>query len=168
MPGDVFDDHDGVIDDQAGGESEAKKRERIDREAEDFHEGQGADQRNRNGNGGNKRAAPILQENKDDQHDQADGFQQSVQNVFDRFAHDAGGVKSDGVFDAGREVPGKPQQLGFRRFVDGKRVGSGQLGDAEADRVVAIEAKIAAVILSAQFSAAHVAQANQGAVRASF
>ena len=97
-----------------------------------------------------------------------DGLQQGVQNVFDRFADDAGGVKRDGIFDSGREVLGKPHEFGFRSFVHGERVGAGQLGDAEADGVVAIEAQIAAVIFRAQFGAAHVAQADQGAVRARF
>src|SRR3984957_1325678 len=164
----VFDDHDGVVDHQAGGESQTEKRERIDGEAQNFNEGQSSNQRNRNGDGRNESAAPILQENKNHQHYQADGFEQSVQNVFDRFAHHTGGVKGHCVLDAGWEVLGKPEQFRFRGFVDGERVGPGELGDTEADRVVAIEAKIAAVILSAQFGAAYVAQSNQRAVGASF
>ncbi len=60
----VFDDDDGVVDHEAGGQRDAEQRERIDGEAENADEREGADQRNRDGDRGDKRGAPVLQEEK--------------------------------------------------------------------------------------------------------
>ena len=46
---DGFDDDDGVIDDEADGENQAEKRERIDGKAENGKENERADERNRHG-----------------------------------------------------------------------------------------------------------------------
>ena len=100
----VFDDDDGVVHDEAGGERDAEERERVDREAEKLHEGKRSDERNGNRDRGDKRAAPVLQENENHEDDENDCFEQRVENVVDRFADDGGGVERDGVLDAGREA----------------------------------------------------------------
>ena len=69
---DVLDDDDGVVDHQAGGQRDAEQGQRVDREAEQLDEGEGADQRHRDGDRRDERAAPVLQEEEDDQDDQDD------------------------------------------------------------------------------------------------
>ena len=70
----VFDDDDGVVDDQSCGERDAEEGQRVDGEAEDLDEGKGADERDRDRNGGDDRGAPVLQEEEDDDDDDDDGF----------------------------------------------------------------------------------------------
>ena len=62
MPFDVLDDDDRIVDDEAGGERDAEKSERIDREAEQLHERERSDERHRNGDGRDKRRPPVLEE----------------------------------------------------------------------------------------------------------
>src|ERR1035437_831063 len=69
----VFDDHDGVVDDQPRSQRDAKERQRVDGEAEELDEGKGSDQRNWNGDGGDDGGAPVKQEEEDDGNDDEDG-----------------------------------------------------------------------------------------------
>ena len=89
-----------------------------------------------------------------------------VEHVANGFANDRGVVEGDAYFmPAGKRLDNSVER-GFGVAVDVKRVGAGELGDAEADGVVAIEAQIRAVILGAQFGAAYIFQSDQSAVRA--
>jgi hypothetical protein len=99
-----FNDHDGVIHHQSGGQRDAEQRERIDGEAEDLDEGKGADQRYRNGDGGNDGGAPIEQEQEDDPDDDKDGLDQGHQHFADRIADHRGGVEGNGVFQPRRKA----------------------------------------------------------------
>ena len=67
---DVLDHDDGVVHDEAGGERDAEQGQRVDGEAEELHEGEGADQGDGDRDGRDERAAPVLQEDEDHQHDQ--------------------------------------------------------------------------------------------------
>ena len=72
----VLDDHDGVIDDEAGGQRDTEQGEGVDAEVERLDEGEGADQRDGDGDGGDDGSAPVEQEQEDDHDDDADGFEQ--------------------------------------------------------------------------------------------
>ena len=52
-----FHHDDGVVDDKAGGDGERHQRKIVEAEAEQVHHGEGADQRNGNGDAGNERGA---------------------------------------------------------------------------------------------------------------
>ncbi len=97
---DVFDDDDGVVDDETGGESDAEEREGVDAEAEDLDEGEGTDERNGDGDGGNDGGAPILQEEEDDEDDDDDGLANGGNDFVDRFADDQGGIDGNDVPEA--------------------------------------------------------------------
>src|SRR5271165_3623357 len=56
----VFNNHDGVIDDDTSRQGDSKQRERIDRKTEHFHKNERADQRDRNCHRRNESAPPIL------------------------------------------------------------------------------------------------------------
>ena len=66
----VFDDYDGVIDDQSGSEGDAEQSQSIDGEAKDLHENKCADERDGDGDGGNQGAAPVLKKHIDHEDDQ--------------------------------------------------------------------------------------------------
>ena len=150
---DVFDHDDGVVDDEAGGQRDAEQRERIDGEAEDADEGEGPDQRNRNGDGGDEGGAPVLQEEEDDQDDDDDGFDEGLDDFADGCADDGGGVEGDGVFHAGREGAGESVHLGFGIAIHLQGVGIAELLHAEADGGNAVEGQGAGVGFGAPSSA---------------
>ncbi len=163
---DVFDDHDGVIDDQAGGEGDAEQSQSVDGEAKELDENKCAHKGDRNGDRGNERTAPILKKNVYDEDNQQDGLEEGDQHVSDGFANYRGGVERDRVFEARRKSFGQPQQFLFCEPVDVERIRARELGYADADSLVAVEGEDRAVVFGAQFGAADVFQANQGAVGA--
>ena len=59
---DILHHHDGVVDDDADGEHKAEQRQIVQRNPERVEESEGADQRHRDGDDGNDRGAPALQE----------------------------------------------------------------------------------------------------------
>ena len=102
----VLDYHDCIVHHQTGGQREAKQGERVNRKAQHFDKREGADERDRNGDGRNQSASPVLQENKNYQDDQKNGLEQGVQDVTDGFVDDGGGVERHGILHAGRKVLG--------------------------------------------------------------
>ena len=96
----VFDDHDGIIHDQAGSESDAEQSESIDGETEELHENKCADKRDGDGDSGNEGAAPILKKYENDEDHQQDGLEQGDEHVSNGFADNRGGVESDGGLQA--------------------------------------------------------------------
>ncbi len=62
MPRDVFHDYDGVIHHEARGDGQGHQRQIVQAVAAEVHHRERADQRNRNGDCGNQRGAPIAQE----------------------------------------------------------------------------------------------------------
>ena len=131
----VLDDHDGVVDHQAGGQRDAEEGERVDGEAEELDEGEGADERDRNGDGGNDGGAPVEQEEEDDGDDDDDGLAEGDQHFADRVADDGGGVEGDGVFQARRKALGELGERGLGSAIHVERVGVGELLDADAHRL---------------------------------
>ena len=104
VPLHIFDDHDGIVDHQAGGQRDAEQRKRVDGEAEDLDERERADERNRDRDGGDDGGAPIEQEQEDDHDDDGDGLGQRDQHFADGVADHGRGVEGDGVFQARREA----------------------------------------------------------------
>jgi hypothetical protein len=67
---DVFHHHDRIVDHDTDGQHKAEQRQRVDREAEAQHDGEGADDRHRHGQQRDHRCAPGLQEDDHHQHHQ--------------------------------------------------------------------------------------------------
>ncbi len=65
---DVFHHDDGVVHHDADGQHQAEQRQRVERETEQVHDREGADQRHRHGGQRNDRGAPGLQEQDHHQH----------------------------------------------------------------------------------------------------
>ena len=89
---DVFDHHDGVVDQQADRQHHGEHRQRVDRIAEDGEHAEGAEQHDRNGQCGNERRPKILQEDEHDDEDEHDRFEQRLDHVLDRQPDEGRGV----------------------------------------------------------------------------
>ena len=76
MPLDILDDHDGVVDDDAGGENDGEQGQGVDGEVHHLDERERADERHRDRDRRDDGAAPGLQEHEDDQHDERDRLEQ--------------------------------------------------------------------------------------------
>ena len=70
---DVFDNDDGVVDDQTRSERDAEQRQRVDGKTEQFNKSESPDERNWDRDRRDDGGAPIFQKNEDDQDDQEDG-----------------------------------------------------------------------------------------------
>ncbi len=123
---DVLDDHDRVVDDDTGREHDAKERERVDREAKQLHERKRADERHRNGDGRNNRAAPVLQEQEHDEHDETDRFEQRPEHFNDRLTHDRDVVERELPLQSGRKVLLEARHFNLHALEHFDRVGRGQ------------------------------------------
>src|SRR3981081_3707558 len=94
----VFDNDDGIVDYQAGGERNAEQRQRVDREAEQLDERERSDERDRNGDRGNDGGAPVFEENEDDQNDEEDCRAEGRDYVADGFAYRVGDIEGNLIF----------------------------------------------------------------------
>src|SRR6202041_3406282 len=161
---DVFNHDDSVVDDQAGSEGDAEQGQRVDGETQQFHKDEGADERNRSGDEVNHRRPPVAEKDKDHQDNQKDRRTYRVDYVADGLAHSVGGVECDFVVHSGREFFREPLQFGNGAPVDVERIRGGELSDAHADCVLTVKLQVRTVIFRAQFGAAYILQADQGAV----
>ena len=161
----VFNDHDGVVNDEAGCERDAEEREGVDGKAEDLDEGEGADQRDGNGDGGDKGGAPVLQEEEDDHDHDDDGFHQRGDDLLDRLADDSRGVDGDGVLQAWREGLLELLENSAAAFINVKCVGVRELLDAYADGIAARELELGVVVFGADLRVADIAKEHNAAAR---
>ena len=122
-----LDDDDRVIDHQPDGQHQAKKRKRVDGEAERRKDDECSYQRNRNSQQGNERGAPPLQKNEDNDHNKAKRFKERQQDLVDTGGNCLRGIERNAVSDARR----KSRRKLFHALPDGlcglNCVGAGQL-----------------------------------------
>jgi hypothetical protein len=83
---DVLEHDDGVVDDEAHRQRQRQQRDVVDRIAEHVHHREGADDGDRQGDGGDQRRAPALQEEPDDDDDEEAGQRQRELHILDRLA----------------------------------------------------------------------------------
>ena len=162
---DVLDHHDGVIDHDADGQDQTEEGDVVQAEAEGGHDGEGADDGDGDGDQRDEGGPPVLQERQDDNGDQHHRLQQGLHHVGDRLADERRGVVGDCVVNPLREVRLELLHLGPDPASDVQRVGAGQLKDGQAHGRVAVEGAAEAVVLRAQFDAAHVAQPHDAGRR---
>ena len=153
---DVLDDDNRVVDNDANRQHESKEREIVEREAEQAHEEECADQRNRDRNDRNDCRAPRLQEYHNDENDQGHRFENGAHDGIDRLLNEVGRIINDRVLQARRKA--------FRQFLHcrldggggGDGVGTGQLKNAQADSWIFIKIRIDAVVESGELDACDV------------
>ena len=166
VPLDVLDDDDRVVDDDADGQHDAEQGQRVDREAEQLDEGEGADQRHRDGQRRDDRAAPVLQEQEHHQHDQQQRLAQGLQHLGDRFADHRHLVERQPPLEPGREVLLDPRHRRHHTVVDVERIGRRQQLDPHPRGLEAEETQVGGVVLGAELDPPDVADAHQRAVAA--
>src|SRR5580698_2102912 len=134
---DIFEDDDGVVDDDAYGEGERQQCHVVERKIHAAHEREGSDDAGGNGYGGDQDGAPVAHEEKDDgagenaAEDQV--FEERVDGRFD----EVGDVVNDKELHAGRELGAQFVELGFDVVGDLHSVGAGLAQDLNADDVFA-------------------------------
>ena len=102
MAGDVFDDDDGVVDDEAGGDGEGHEAEVVERVAEHVHDAEGAEEGERDGDRGDEGGAGFAEEDEDYKDDEEGGEDEGSGDVADGGA-DGGGAVEDGLeLDGGK------------------------------------------------------------------
>ena len=89
---DVFDDHDGVVDDEAGGNRKRHQRKIVEAVAAQIHHAERADERERHGDAGNERGPIVSQKNKDDEDHEDNGDDQRDFNIVNGSANGGGAV----------------------------------------------------------------------------
>ena len=113
---DVLDHHDGIVDDEAGGDRQRHQRQIVEAEAEKIHGRERADERQRDRQARDHGRRNIAQEEKDHQHDEPDRQDQFELHIRDRCAD-------------------RRRAVGERRHSDGGRQGCLQLRQEALDRV---------------------------------
>ncbi len=89
---DVLDHHDRVVDDEAGRDRQRHQAQVVQAVAEQVHEPEAADQRDRHGDARDHRRARAAEKREDHQHDQHDRQQQLLFHVVDGCANPAGAI----------------------------------------------------------------------------
>ena len=89
---DVFDDDDRVVHDQSDRKHDREQREQVEREAEDLHQKQRADERNRNRDDRHDDRAERAEEQKDHDHHDEQRVDQRLHDFVDGVVDVSGGV----------------------------------------------------------------------------
>ncbi len=164
MAVDVLQHDDGVVDDEPDGEHERQQGQRVDGEAEDVHQRERADQRDRDGDERDQRGAERAQEQEDDEDDEDDGLADRLVNILDRLGDEHRLVVGDPHLHAVGQRGGDARQhlLDFLRHVE--RIGGGLLDHAKRDGRLAVEADDAALIQRAELGMADIGEPHEIAV----
>ena len=136
--GGSFDDHDGVIDDDADGEDDAEKGEGIDGETHGGDSREGADDGHGDGGRGDESGAPILEENDDHEEDEGPGFEEGFVDFVDGFGDELGVIEGDIVLEIFRESEGEFFEFSADAFGGIEGIGTGELIDGEAASGLAV------------------------------
>ena len=134
----VFDHHDGVVDDEADGGGEAAQRHEVE-SFSDEPEGQHRDgDGDGNDEAGNQGGGPVAQEEKKDDAGQnyADG--DGVADAGDAVAHQLRLIVKEIEFDAWRQIFAELGYLGGDRIGDGNRIARWLTGDGEEHRLFSV------------------------------
>ena len=130
----VFEHNNGIVHHKADGQHHRKQRQRVDAESKREHETKSADERHRDRHYRNKRCSQRAQKEKDDEHDEHNGFGDGLVNRLDGFFDEDRTVKADMRTHAGRQIGRhllERRLHGLRHF---KRIGGCLLHNADGDR----------------------------------
>ena len=161
MPVDVFENHDRIVHHHADQQQQRQHGERIEGVAEEVDDGDGAHQRNRNGECDDQRRAQRTQE----QPDHGSGEEGALEQMLLERPHDLQNeqrvVGNDGQLEAGRKLRANlvvdPRLDALDDF---DRVGIGDLDQTEADCRPALETGELTEIRQAVFDLRQIGQSN--------
>ena len=164
MAFDVFDDDDGVVDHQADGEHDGQQGQQVDGEAENLHQKDRSDQRQRDRHHRDEDRAQRAEEQENDDDDDQQGVAEGLEDLADGIVDIFGGVVGDPRLHAGRQILLDPLHFGPHPGDDVEGVGVGQRPDADEDGRLAGEVDLGVVVLGAEGDIGDVAEADDGAV----
>ncbi|MCY1307957.1 hypothetical protein D9M70_579280 [compost metagenome] len=111
-PHDVFEHHDGIVDDEPGRKHDRQQRQDVDGKAGEIDRRHRADQRDRHADRRDQRRPPVEQEHVDDQRYDEDGDDQRDLDLMD------GAVDEDGIVAGDPELRALGQDLRLDRIDD--------------------------------------------------
>ena len=161
---DVFDNDDGVIDQNADGQHHAEHGHHVHRKAQHLHDRQRTQQTDGHNNGGNQGVTQILQEQEYHQEHQQNRFGQRLQHFADGHFNETRCVIRNGIFDIGRKTCRKLFQPFADRAGGFQRIGSRTQQHGRGNAVFAIDSGIENIALAADFHARHIAEFHLGTI----
>ncbi len=105
VTGNILEDHDGVVDDEPGGNRQRHERKVIDAVAHQIHRAAGSDQRYRNRDGGNQSGPHVAKKNEYDENHQPNRDCERTLHVLDGRTDGHGLIQHDAQFD--RAIDGR-------------------------------------------------------------
>ena len=164
----ALDDDDRVIDDDADRQHDGEQGREVDGETQRRHRGEGADDGDRNGRGGNKCDANVLQEDQNDDQHQHAGLDQRAIDLVHRGGDELRGVERDVVAHPPRKAAGQIGHLALDLPHHRQRVGARRLEHRQTGGWFAVRGEGLRVGLRAEFHVADIANPGDRAVRAGF
>ena len=140
MEDDVFDDHDGVVDDETDGGCETTEGHQVEALAGDIEEDEGDQYGDGYDEAGDERGTPVAQEDDDDDGGEDDADQDGVAHAGDAVADQLRLVVEGLEVDAGRKVGLEAHDLGGDLIGDLDGVAGGLAGDVQQDGGLAVGA----------------------------
>ena len=161
-PLDVFDHHNGVVHHDTDGKHHAEQSQQVDRETEHVHAGESTDQRNGNCQHRDQRGAPVLQEDKYDQHNQDQGFEEGLDHFINRHLNELGGVVRHLVGHTAGEVLRQTIERLAHRLGSVQSIRAGLQVHTESSVLLAVERGHQRVVLGTQLDPCNVLEQQAG------
>ena len=161
---DVLGDDDGVVDDEPRRDRERHERQVVEAVAEQIHDAERADERERHGDGGNDGRAHGTQEHEDDEHDEHDADDERDLDVVDGGADALGPIERDARLDGGRDRRSELGQQGLDAIVRLDDVRAGLAPDDDEHRASAVDPRRDPLVLDRVDDGGDVFEAHDGAV----
>src|SRR5512135_277245 len=161
-----LDHHDGVVHHDPDRQHQREERDQVDRQAEQQHEEEGADQGHRDRQGRDQRRTPVTEEEEDHQGHQHERLEQGVEHLVDGGLQEGGDVVADLIVHTGRErLRLDLLQLLLDLLDDGGGVGAGGLLQDDGGGGVAVDVRVDVVVRGAQFDVGDVLEPQDLAIR---
>ena len=164
VTGDILDHDDGIVHDEAGGDRQGHEREIVQAEAEQIHDGESADEGERNREAGNDGGGDVAQKNEDDQDDQNHRQGELALDIADRGPDGVGPVGQDIEVDRGREGTAQDRKEPADALHHLDDVGPGLALDIEDDRRGGADPGGQLGVFRRVLHRGHIGQPDRGAV----
>src|SRR5713226_1060083 len=133
----VFDDDDGIVDDEAGRNRKGHEREVVQAGVAEIHHAKCADEGERNGDAGNDGGPGVAQECEDHENHEDDGNREGDFHVVDGSANGGGAVDNDNQMQRGRDGCAELRKHGVNAIYGLNHVGGGLAKDGDEDSIFA-------------------------------
>ena len=166
VAGDVFDDHDGVVNDEARGDGEGHEREIVQTIVSEIHDAKRADEGERNGHAGNDGGPNVSEKSKHHENDECNGNDKRDFHVVDGGTNRGGAVDDDAQVQRRRDRSTQQREKGGDAIHGFDHIGAGLAENGKNDgRFAAGEAQVAGIFDGIN-DFGHVAQAHGSALMA--